>query len=297
MTPDIAVIIVNWNGRDLLPGCLESVSRDDTPMRVIVVDNASSDGSADLVEQLVPPVELIRNPRNDGWARGNNVGIRRALDGGARYVVLFNTDTRPAPGWAKALIDAFESDAQLGAVGFTLFHGRAERLDGAFAESRKATPSHGRHPVNSVSGAAIALRAEALRSVGLIDETYFMYCDDMDLCERLRRGGWTLAEVDAPVRHFSEGSSSRVPLRASYLSMRNTVRFHLRYRGIEPALRYSWGMLRIALGVDRLDDPDDVRQRYRPGPWALNALIWSAALTWNVLHLPRTLTGPPKITV
>jgi GT2 family glycosyltransferase len=292
-----AAVIVNWNGAELLPGCLAALEPDASRVDIIVVDNASVDRSADLVARDHPHAELIRNTRNDGWARGNNLGIRRALDKGARWIALFNTDARPAPGWPDAAEAAFAHDDRLGAIGFTLFEGPGRDVDRAFEAAVARRASLAPRAVDFVTGAAMVLRTAALRDVGLIDEVYFMYCDDMDLCERLRRAGWRLGEVGLPVRHFSEATARRVPRRTSYLSMRNSLRFYLRYRGPTVALRHMAGVLKIALGATRLEDPHDIRHRYRPGPAVVNLSLWFAAVVWNMAHLPGTLWGRPRVTV
>src|SRR5262249_17470598 len=98
-----AVVVVNWNGTELLPGCLDSLRPADPPLHVVVVDNASTDGSADAAARAHPEIELVRNPHNDGWARGNNVGIRKAMARDAEWIALFNTDARPRPGWTRAV--------------------------------------------------------------------------------------------------------------------------------------------------------------------------------------------------
>jgi GT2 family glycosyltransferase len=292
-----AAVIVSWNGAELLPGTLASLEPDASRVDVVVVDNASTDGSADLVAREHPRVELVRNPRNDGWARGNNIGIRRALERGARWIALFNTDARPAPGWPQAVDAAFAGDDKLAAIGFTLFEGLGADVDRAFAAAVARPRATAVRAVDFVTGAAMVLRASALHEVGLIDEAYFMYCDDMDLCERLRRAGWRLGQVPVPVRHFSEASSRRVPRRTSYLSMRNSLRFYLRYRGPAFALKHMAGVLKIALGATKLQDPHDIRHRYRPGPAVLNLSLWLAAVAWNAVHLPATLWARPRVTV
>jgi GT2 family glycosyltransferase len=292
-----AAVIVNWNGADLLPECLAALEPDASRLDIVVVDNASADGSADLVARDHPRAELIRNTRNDGWARGNNIGIRRALQQGAHWIALFNTDARPAPGWPDAVEAAFAQDDRLGAIGFTLFEGHGSDVDRAFEEAVARRPTNPLRGVEFVTGAAMVLRSSALRDVGLIDEVYFMYCDDMDLCERLRRAGWRLGEVPLPVRHFSEASARRVPRRTSYLSMRNSLRFYLRYRGPVFALKHMGGVLKIAIGATRLEDPRDIRHRYRPGTAGLNLSLWLAAVAWNVAHLPATLWARPHVTV
>jgi GT2 family glycosyltransferase len=291
-----AAVIVNWNGAELLPGCLAALQPDAFRLHIVVVDNASGDGSADVAARDHPEVELIRNDHNDGWARGNNLGIRRGLERGAEWIALFNTDTRPAPGWIDAVEAALAAAPRVAALGFVLFEGLGADVDSAFRDAVADPSSLASRPVEFITGAAMVLRSAALREVGLIDEVYFMYCDDMDLCERLRRAGWTLREIGFPMRHFSEASARRVPRRTSYLSMRNSLRFSLRYRGAMAALKHMAGVLKIAVGATKLEDPRDIRHRYRPGPTWMNVTLWLAAVGWNALHLTGTLWGRPRIT-
>jgi N-acetylglucosaminyl-diphospho-decaprenol L-rhamnosyltransferase len=292
-----AAVVVNWNGEALLVPCLEAIAAGGSLVHVVLVDNASTDGSVDLVRRRFPDVEIVTNSRNDGWARGNNLGIRRMLDAGFEIVMLFNTDARPAPGWAREVEGAFDADVRLGAVGFRLFEGRDPRLDRAFEQAAQVAHVSIERRIETITGAAMALRGSALQEVGLIDETYFLYCEDLDLCERLRAAGYGLARLSLPVRHLSEGSSRRTPSRSAYLSMRNSLRLHVRWRGVGAAVRHAWGVLLIAAGLERLEDPDDIRHRYRPGGPLQNVGLLVAALAWNLVHLPRTLQKAPRVTV
>ncbi|MFZ1061290.1 MAG: glycosyltransferase family 2 protein [Candidatus Rokuibacteriota bacterium] len=292
-----ATIVVNWNGASFLAPCLEAIRAGGSPTHVLLVDNASTDDSVDLVRRRFPHVEVISNPRNDGWARGNNIGIRHALDAGFEFLALFNTDSRPAPGWAREVEHAFDADARLGALGFRLFEGRDPELDRAFQQAARLPDGSIEQRVESLTGAAMAVRAEALREVGLIDEAYFLYCEDLDLCERLRAAGYGLVRLSLPVRHLSEGSSRSTPWQSAYLSMRNSVRLHLRWHGAGAALRHSWGIFRIAGGFDRLKDPDDIRHRYLPGGRLASVAILAGALAWNLIHLPGTIRKAPRVTV
>jgi hypothetical protein len=147
-------------------------------------------------------------------------------------------------------------------------------------------------PVDFVTGAAL-VRAAALREVGLVDEV--SACTATWISAAPARG--LEGRGDGLPVAFSEGSSRRVKRRASYLSMRNSVRFYLRYRGAVAALRHAWGVLRIAVGAFALEDPHDIRHRYRPGRWWTNVTLWLGAMGWNVVHLTGTLWGRPRVTV
>ena len=113
----VCVIVLNWNGKELLRSCLESLLRTDYgAMTVLVVDNGSSDGSQEIVKNGFPEVKLLENPANFGFCRGNNVGFRYALDHGATYCVLLNNDVTVRPTWLGELVAAAESDERIGAL-------------------------------------------------------------------------------------------------------------------------------------------------------------------------------------
>ena len=111
-------IVLNWNGESVIGPCLQSLRKVmGVQLRVIMVDNASTDGSVALVRSRFPEVEVIENQRNLLFAEGNNTGLRRALSGGARYLLLLNNDTEVEPSFAVRMCDALESDPRVGIVG------------------------------------------------------------------------------------------------------------------------------------------------------------------------------------
>ncbi|HEY3067281.1 MAG TPA: glycosyltransferase family 2 protein [Methylomirabilota bacterium] len=211
---DLSVIVVSYNTRQHLARCLRALpaATTGTECEVIVVDNASRDGSADVVRREFPSVTLIANRDNVGFARACNAGLEGA---GGRFLLLLNSDAVPTPGSVSALVRFARAYPRAGAIGPRLrtadgrtarscFHfpslvrpylnvGVVRRLAG----DRFGLPYEWNHPclrdggvVDWLSGACLLLRREALAATGALDERYFMYFEDTDLCRRLWRAGW-----------------------------------------------------------------------------------------------------------
>jgi len=236
--PRWAAVVVNYEGGDRLVACVRSVLADTSagPVELVVVDNGSTDGSADALRMAIPHVRIVGAPGNVGYARAANFGAAATR---AAVVAVLNVDLIVEPGAAKAVLDRLDREARLGAVGPQLrnpdgtvypsartmpsipdaighailglwkpdnrFTARYRQLD--------ADPSEPRL-VDVVSGAAIWLRRSALDEVGGWDERYFMYLEDTDLCWRLRRAGWDVAyEPSAVVDHEQGAITARRPYR------------------------------------------------------------------------------------
>ena len=229
----LSIVIVNWNTRDLLRGCLRSVQREAASLapgevETLVVDNNSSDGSPRMLEQEFPWASIIRNPGNNGFARANNQAIRQSK---ARFVLLLNPDTELLPGALRCLVDSLEGAPAVGAAGACLLN-----PDGTLQASASPAPTLLRefwrllhldavirlasypldtwnqeaiHEVDVAQGACLLLRRTALDQVGLLDEDYFMYTEEVDLCHRLRKAKWQVCWVPrARVIHYG-GQSTR----------------------------------------------------------------------------------------
>ncbi|MEW6682313.1 MAG: glycosyltransferase family 2 protein [Nitrospirota bacterium] len=237
LPPLASVIVVNWNGERWLGPCLDSLLEQSYPrLEIIVVDNASTDGSLGLLrERYGGKIRLVLNKENLGFTGGNNAGIAVAT---GVYVLLINNDAVADPGWAAALVREAEADPLIGmcaskivlfddptvidSVGLLLARdglgrgrGRLERDDGRFDRAVD---------VLIPSACAALYRRTMLDGIGLFDEQFFMYCEDVDLGLRGRVAGWRCRYVpDAVVRHHYSKSAGGYSPRKIFLVERNRV--------------------------------------------------------------------------
>jgi GT2 family glycosyltransferase len=258
---NLGIIIVSYNTRELLRHCLVSVDAEtartsDLQVTTVVVDNASADASAEMVARDFPHVHLIASDENLGFARGNNVGFRHLGFGqvGPRpdAVLLLNPDTELHPHALAILTRFLQENPQVGGCCPRLNYG-----DGSFQHSAFHFPGliqlyldlypiprlmdtrlNGRYPrsrydagqpfaIDFALGAALMVRAEAIEAVGLLDEAYFMYAEEMDWQKRLQRAGWPMVCVPrARVTHY-EGQSARQFRRAMTVALwRSRLRYY-----------------------------------------------------------------------
>jgi len=280
---DLSILIVNWNTRDLVAQCLQSLS--DTADRieeypregsllaynsyyaeVMVVDNASADNSTKALREHFPWAQLIENARNVGFAPANNQGYQQSR---GRYVLLLNSDTVVHGKALEALIQFMDEHPRCGAGGAQLLN-----ADGTLQPScqpmltpwrefwrltfldqiwRRATydmkkwSTFSPKRVETIKGACLIVRREALEAnEALLDEQYFMYTEEVDLCYRLNRKGWELYWIPtARVTHFGE-ASSRQAYNAMYIQLyRSKVQFYRKFGG-EPRARLFKRLVKLA---------------------------------------------------
>ncbi len=177
-------------------------------IRIIVVDNASTDDSVARIRQAYPEILMLESRENLGFAGGNNIGIRYALAHDADYVWLLNNDTKPAPEAISALVERALSNKRIGAVGSICYFADAPSRVQAWAGGRVklwigyagiTTVPHKDEWFQYLNGTSLLIARKALEDVGVLDEGFFMYCEDAELCLRLRKNGWHLAA--APNSH------------------------------------------------------------------------------------------------
>jgi GT2 family glycosyltransferase len=255
----VFLLILTWNRRDDVLRCAASLSRLAYPaVTPVVIDNASQDDTVAALRTRHPELTIIENAANLGYAGGNNAGIRWALEHGADYVQLINSDTEVTPGLTAELVRVAESDARIAVVGCrnllmedparlwgaysTLTYGPfLVRSDGAGAPDGPAWQVE--RDVDAVIGNGYLWRRGALERVGLLDESFFGYHEDVDWCERARRAGYRVVYAGAAAIIHRGGSSSRPGharvLPARYFLGRNAVRFVRRYAGPAERLRFA----------------------------------------------------------
>lgn len=246
---DVSIIIVNWNTRDVLRDCLESVYRQTKGIsfEVIVVDNASSDGSVEMVKAEYPQVALIENKDNHGFAAANNQGMMIAR---GKYILLLNSDTIVLDRAIQKTITFADQNPEAAVVGCRVLNSdmslqptcfmfpsvlnmvlSASFLYKIFPRNRffgrelmtwwdKSTPRQ----VDVIAGCFMLVRKEAIDQVGMMDEDFFMYAEETDWCHRFKRAGWkNLFTSEAEIIHFGGASSGKLKtemalqLRASML--------------------------------------------------------------------------------
>jgi GT2 family glycosyltransferase len=278
---DLSVVIVSWNVRDLLRRCLSSITRDrrtkedfgpptKSPqplVEIIVVDNASTDGSAKMVREKFPDVGLIANARNLGFSRANNQGL--ALSTG-RYTLILNPDTEIIGDALATMVDYMDGHPEVGALGPQLRY-----PDGSLQPSRRRfptmatalvestvvqewwadnailrryymadTPDNEVQAVDWLVGACLLVRRKAWEEVGGLDERYFMYSEELDWCRRIKDAGWGVVYLPTATVIHHEGKSSEqvVPARHIYFQS-SKVRYFRKHHGAVQAELLRWFLL------------------------------------------------------
>lgn len=217
MMPNVTIILVNYNGLSDTRECLRSLARITyLPYDVIVVDNGSRDKhEAEEMQKSFPGITVIHSDENKGFAGGNNIGIRAAKERGSDYVLLLNNDTVVDPKFLDAMVAVAEADEQIGIVGAKIYYyAEPETIwydGGSFSWSsgvthtrigmRDAEP-HDTAPRRTgfITGCAMLVRMSALEKIGLLEESFFMYHEDVDWCLRARKEGFLL--MVAPAAHI-----------------------------------------------------------------------------------------------
>jgi N-acetylglucosaminyl-diphospho-decaprenol L-rhamnosyltransferase len=227
------VVIVAYQSRELLRDCLTSLRqhRPRVPSRIFLVDNGSTDGTVTMVREQFPEVDLDEGAANVGFSRANNAAITR---GTSKYVLVLNPDTRIGEGALDTLLALMEAHPEIGISGCRLeledgsldhaakrsfptplgalghFTGIGRRRGAPAGLAQYRAPSVDAGPVDAVNGAFMLIRRSALDEVGLFDEGYWMYMEDLDLCYRFAQAGWIVwYEPSVTVIHVKAGSSGR----------------------------------------------------------------------------------------
>lgn len=245
--PLVVVVIANWNLRKDLLECLGSLYETEYPnMRVIVVDNNSSDDSVEAVARAFPQAQLIARSDNGGYAAALNDGIRAGAVFDPDFFLILNNDTLVPPDTLRKLVDALLSDPRAAiAAPKIIYHDHPERIfslgDHIYPwlplpvrVGRKAydRPAYSKtQEYDYLFGCALLMRTESLKQVGLFDTSFFMYYEDADICRRMRDSGWKNIRVgSAVISHKASMSSKQVPNQMVYLRARNRSWFYRRYR-------------------------------------------------------------------
>jgi GT2 family glycosyltransferase len=256
-TPHVVTVILNTNRRDDTLACLDTLHQGDYPRHtILVLDNASTDGSNQAIRARFPAVEIISLTDNRGYAGNNNVGIEAALARGADWVFVLNEDTLLAPDCISQLVQHGESDPKIGIVGPLVYHAdettviqsaggwmddkwRAGHIGENEADTGKfAAP----HDVRWVSGCAIMVRRSVIDQIGMLDARFFYYWEETEWCVRAGKAGWRVVNVPAArLWHKGVKRDYRPGPSVSYYATRNRFMMLAKHRAPVGAWAEAWG--------------------------------------------------------
>ena len=304
LCPPVTAVVIGYNSKDIVGPCLQTLLDQDYPdLEVVVVDNASQDGTAEFVRTEFPSIKLIASQQNLGFAEGNNLVFRSTR---SKYVVLLNQDAYAQRNWVTELVRCAEADERIGSVGSKmLFHRCPTLLNSTAIEINEAgwgwdrqvgekdeNPSPMPEAVFGGCGGAVLYRKAALDKVGGFDRAFFMYYEDTDLAWRLRLAGYTnLYAPLAVVRHDFHGDTGATPgrlFRRRFMSERNrwatlvkNLDWPTLWRVLPRIRRYDKGRIEW---LERA-----VRENHDPEFHGQIAQIIKQAWRWNLLRLPQLL--------
>lgn len=277
--PKVAIIILNWNGKNDTLNCLKSLANLNYPnYDVIVVDNGSTDGSQEAIKKMFPWVKLIENKQNLGFAKGNNIGIRYALkDRNVKYIFVLNNDTKVEPNCLTELVKVAESDDRIGIVqpkvlrmdnpkiidttGHVFKFGFGWIVDRGFGKIDRGQYDD---KLDIVGGCACAClyRRKMLEDIGLFDESLDTYYEDAELSWRAYKKGWKAKYVPSAIVYHKRGGTVKkdreIMLKMSMLCLRNMTLTIKRYGNI--LQKFLFGLYLLAGAIK-----NEIKKRLKGG--------------------------------
>mgnify|MGYP006142744875 CR=1 FL=1 len=288
----VSIIIVNWNAKKYLKGCIESLlSQTFTDYEIILVDNTSSDDSVSFVKENFPQVKIIQNKDNVGFAEGNNIGIKNST---GKIIALFNPDAVAEKKWLSILVDALQFSEKIAAVtGKQYYLGDKYGKDAVFCTWSKIDPYsaapynfYNDEPVSKVdylSGAAMVIKRDVLEKIGLMDKDYFLYFEETDLCARMIRAGYDLMYVPSAVAWHAVSPLSNSENKVYYME-RSRIRFALKNFDFSYAMLFNF----IFLGETIFVIFRDIKSRnFSRTKIRLRAILWNLRNFRSTLHTRR----------
>ena len=297
--PLVSVIVLNYNGKQHLADCFDSIARTTYPhLEVIMVDNASNDDSVEFVRNQYPFVKIVRNAKNLGFAEGNNVGVRIAK---GEYVAFLNNDTRVDPEWISELVQTIEKDPTIAACATkmlmfdnpSIMNGAGGALTmllhawdrGLYEEDRGQFEKCEEVPFACAGG--MLARKNILLRLGPFDRRYFIYCDDVDLGMRIWLSGYRVVYVPTAIVYHKYGATmGQIGVRKMYLGERNTLATFLKnyeartILGLFPDFLINYFRATIGFILNRSLPMWDRSSR---------AIVFMRVLVWNLVHVSTTM--------
>lgn len=290
-------VIVSYESRQHLSYSLPSLGSTEgaASLRILVVDNGSTDGTREYVHNWFPGVEVLRVWPNRGFTGGANAGLRHALRLGATVVALFNADILIHPSWLRAATLLLRSTPKVGIVGFAQVGGlRSVEPPRGWPELQGHVRARRR---NTVSGACLCFSPAALREVGLFDTGFRTFAEETDLYLRFRRAGYHVVELSVPSWHFNGGYWSRHSLRGSYQLMRSLQRFGIKHWPVREWPVRAARLVTLCCSSTVKVDPSYQFHAllHSQRPWVRRLIFCLAALS-NGVSLPATLIQRAAVT-
>lgn len=314
MSPRVSIVVVTWNGLALLQRFLPSILATRYPnYEVIVADNASNDGTVEWIAKHYPSVRIIRHPENWLFARGNNEAIAQV---DSPLVCLLNNDVEVPPNWLQPLVRLLEHSPRTAAVQPKVLQvndervfeyagasgGFLDRIGYPFARGRMFTTLEkdigqydDRRPVSWATGACMLIRRNAFESVGGLDERFEMHMEEIDLCWRLWRHGWSIyVEPESEVYHMGGGSLPQGNPRKTYLNFRNSLL--MLYKNTPPdewpvTSRLRFRMDRLAmtrlLALGKLSQVTAIRKAHRDARAMFESYVGERPSADEPCQMPR----------
>lgn len=301
----IYVVIPNWNGSDLIEACLLSLQGQTQKHTIVVVDNGSVDDSVAIIQTKFPDVKLLRLEKNTGFSGGVNVGIKHALQNGAELIALFNNDAVAKKDWLQKLVAVMKTNSKAGIVTSKLLLMDKVHIDstGDFYSIWAKPFPRGRNQLDvgqydqpeevfGASGGASLYRAELFKQIGLFDEKFFAYLEDVDMSFRTQLAGWkVLYEPTAIAYHHLSATSSRLGSFSRYHFIKN---FYLLYTKNMPTKLYWKYILLFKFQSVRLA----ASALLRGGGWVyFTAWLKAVSLIPHIIHERRRIQNTRKVSV
>jgi len=229
------VVIPNWNGLDTIAACIDSLQKQSIKAHIIVVDNGSVDSSVKFIESNYPEIELIKHEYNKGFTGGVNAGFKRAIELRANYVAAFNNDAVADKNWLKNLADYLDGSQKVGIAASKILSANGDYIDSTgdyYTNWGLSYPrGRGESDINkydeltdifSASGGASLYRVSALQEIGLFDDDFFAYYEDVDLSFRAQLAGWKIAFIPKSIVYHKIGAtSSKIKGFTTYQTVKN----------------------------------------------------------------------------
>lgn len=268
-SPKVTVVILNWNGKKDTVECLESLKQITYPnYEILLVDNGSTDGSTEFFREYCPEIEVIESEKNLGFTGGCNIGIKKAISSSADYILLLNNDVAVEPDFLDELVSVAKKNENVGILGTKInYYDASEQIwaAGGFINYWICLVAyHGMNEPNTekysyekdvdfVSGCAMLIRAEVFQKTGLLDEKYFAYFEDVDICLMARKNGYGIRYVpSAKIYHkVSRTSGGALSPFSLYYNTRNKLLF-LRKHFHMPQLLTAFVVTMAVFGIRTL---------------------------------------------